>query len=260
MARQHRHLAGTTLPWSGTFHGVGARLLRDYAASIGWTRIRSTTAKTPADLMNLARHELGLSSQRKRFPLKATCLAIYLSAVNTQASLGDTLRHAFPWCAEWEEELRRLFAAYVEAKQAQRVLDYDDLLLYWSHMMHEPALAAGSGPSSRMCWSTNTRTPTACEGGHPARPEAGRRGPPPWSATTPRASTASAAPRCATSWISAGIRAAGTVVTLAQNYRSSGPIPRRRQRGDRRRQRALHQDPVDRALRRCHAAARVGAR
>ena len=47
VARQHRHLAGTTLPWSGTFHGVGARLLRDYAASIGWTRdSRSTTAKT----------------------------------------------------------------------------------------------------------------------------------------------------------------------------------------------------------------------
>ena len=146
VARQHRHLAGTTLPWSGTFHGVGARLLRDYAASIGLDPgFTIHDREDSADLMNLARHELGLSSQRKRFPLKATCLAIYSSAVNTQASLGDTLRHAFPWCAEWEEELRRLFAAYVEAKQAQRVLDYDDLLLYWSHMMHEPALAAGVG-------------------------------------------------------------------------------------------------------------------
>jgi DNA helicase-2/ATP-dependent DNA helicase PcrA len=41
----------------------------------------------------------------------------------------------------WEAELRALFAAYVEAKQHQCVLDYDDLLLYWSHMMAEPAIA-----------------------------------------------------------------------------------------------------------------------
>ena len=38
-------------------------------------------------------------------------------------------------------ELRRLFPAYVEAKQRQGVLDYDDLLLYWAQMMAEPALA-----------------------------------------------------------------------------------------------------------------------
>ena len=49
---------------------------------------------------------------------------------------------AFPWCAGWEAELRALFAAFVEAKQHQRVLDYDDLLLYWAHMMAEPAIAA----------------------------------------------------------------------------------------------------------------------
>jgi superfamily I DNA/RNA helicase len=34
------------------------------------------------------------------------------------------------------------FAAYVEAKQLQRVLDYDDLLLYWAQMMSNPGLAA----------------------------------------------------------------------------------------------------------------------
>src|SRR5207302_1420457 len=52
---------------------------------------------------------------------------------------------AFPWCGGWEDELRALFAAYVEAKQHQCVLDYDDLLLYWSHMMAEPAIAADVG-------------------------------------------------------------------------------------------------------------------
>ena len=48
---------------------------------------------------------------------------------------------AFPWCAEWEAELRQIFAAYVEAKQKQNVLDYDDLLLYWAQMMTEASIA-----------------------------------------------------------------------------------------------------------------------
>jgi superfamily I DNA/RNA helicase len=30
--------------------------------------------------------------------------------------------------------------AYVEAKQQQHVLDYDDLLLYWAQMMQEPSM------------------------------------------------------------------------------------------------------------------------
>ena len=47
----------------------------------------------------------------------------------------------FPWCTEWEAELRKLFGAYVEAKQKQNVLDYDDLLLYWAQMMMEGAIA-----------------------------------------------------------------------------------------------------------------------
>jgi DNA helicase-2/ATP-dependent DNA helicase PcrA len=38
-----------------------------------------------------------------------------------------------------------LFAAYGVAKQAQNVLDYDDLLLYWAQMMQDDALAEEIG-------------------------------------------------------------------------------------------------------------------
>jgi superfamily I DNA/RNA helicase len=47
----------------------------------------------------------------------------------------------FAWCAEWETDFRQLFAAYVEAKQRQNVLDYDDLLLYWAQIMMEGSIA-----------------------------------------------------------------------------------------------------------------------
>ncbi|WP_184006295.1 MULTISPECIES: ATP-dependent helicase [unclassified Paraburkholderia] len=131
------------LTWAGTFHSVGARLLREYADLIGLApAFTINDREDSADLMNLVRHELGLSAKERRFPAKGTCFAIYSRVVNTGASLGQVLDRAFPWCREWEDDLRRLFAAYVDAKQKQSVLDYDDLLLYWSHMAAEPSIAA----------------------------------------------------------------------------------------------------------------------
>jgi DNA helicase-2/ATP-dependent DNA helicase PcrA len=133
----------SSLNWAGTFHGIGARLLREYAQHIGLDRAFTIhDREDSADLLNLIRHDLGFSKTQRRFPAKGTCLAIYSRAVNAQAPLEEMLGAFFPWCAMWEAELRQLFAAYVEAKQRQCVLDYDDLLLYWSHMMAEPALAA----------------------------------------------------------------------------------------------------------------------
>ena len=134
------------LAWAGTFHSVGARLLRDYAPEIGLDPAFTIhDREDSADLMNLVRHELGLSKTESRFPAKNTCIAIYSRSVNAQAPLGEILAAAFPWCRGWEDELKRLFASYVEAKQAQNVLDYDDLLLYWAEMAKEGALAEDMG-------------------------------------------------------------------------------------------------------------------
>jgi DNA helicase-2/ATP-dependent DNA helicase PcrA len=134
------------LTWAGTFHGIGARLLREYAPAIGLEpQFTIHDREDSADLINIVRHDLGLHDSKARFPAKGTCLAIYSRTVNAQAELGEVLKDAFPWAAMWEDQLRELFAQYVAAKQAQSVLDYDDLLLYWAMMMREPAIAADIG-------------------------------------------------------------------------------------------------------------------
>ena len=134
------------LSWSGTFHGIGARLLRDYAKQIGLDPdFTIHDREDSADLMNLIRHDLGFSRTESRFPTKGTCLAIYSRAVNSETTLDLVLRDAFPWCATWEKQLRELFFCYVEAKQSQNVLDYDDLLLYWAQMVGESDIAADIG-------------------------------------------------------------------------------------------------------------------
>ncbi|KKX33030.1 ATP-dependent helicase [Rhizobium sp. LC145] len=134
------------LTWAGTFHGVGAKLLRIYAEQIGLNVDFSIhDREDSADLMNLVRHELGLSKTESRFPTKSTCLAIYSRVVNSESSVMDVLKSSYPWAVNWELQLKELFAGYVEAKQAQNVLDYDDLLLYWAQMVSEPDLADDVG-------------------------------------------------------------------------------------------------------------------
>lgn len=146
LAADRPRLAGAKLQWTGTFHSIGARLLREYAGRTGLdSGFTIHDRSDSADLMNLVRHELGASCKAKRFPLKNTCLSIYSAAVNTMGPLEEVLQRRFPWCTEWQDELRQLFLAYVEAKQKQRVLDYDDLLLYWAQMVAEPALASEIG-------------------------------------------------------------------------------------------------------------------
>ena len=131
------------LAWCGTFHAIGARLLRAHAAALGLDPAFTVDDRSESeDLIHVLRQRLGLAAGRRRFPQKATCLAIYSRVVNAQASLAEVLQGTFPWCSDAHDELRRLFAAYVAEKEAQCVLDFDDLLVWWAAALAEPALRA----------------------------------------------------------------------------------------------------------------------
>ncbi len=134
------------LAWAGTFHAIGARLLRAYAARIGLPEQFSIIDRGDAqDLMALQRQALGLAASRARFPMADTCLAICSRSLNRQAPLADVLAEDFAWCSAWQAELKALFRAYAAAKAAQQVLDYDDLLLAWHQMLDDAAIAAQLG-------------------------------------------------------------------------------------------------------------------
>ncbi|WP_423221900.1 ATP-dependent helicase [Ideonella margarita] len=139
------HQGAPLLPWAGTFHSVGARLLREAAPRIGLPPDFSVIDRPDAeDLMNWVRQAQGLAhTDGARFPLKGTCLSIYSRAVNSRVPLEELLDAHWPWCANHAPALRGLFRAYVAAKQDQHLLDYDDLLLAWHEMQQaSPELAA----------------------------------------------------------------------------------------------------------------------
>src|SRR5262249_1483073 len=105
------------LSWAGTFHSIGNRLLRHYAPHLKLDPQFSVLDRSDAaDVLDGIRQELGLAAKEQRFPRKETCLQIYSYRVNTQKSLKDTLEQQYPWCAQWEADLTKLFRTYVELK------------------------------------------------------------------------------------------------------------------------------------------------
>ena len=145
------------LPWCGTFHSVGARLLRDDAPRIGLAQGFTVLDRADAqDLMALTRQSLGLAApadgdgsggptgqmSQARFPLAPTCLAILSRCINTRVPLPQVLATAYPWCAAARPGLEQLFSAYADAKRQQHSLDFDDLLLAWWHLMQHADLGA----------------------------------------------------------------------------------------------------------------------
>ena len=176
MTRRAQRIAGETLksvrlPWSGTFHSIANRLIRKNCNRVGLDERFSVLDRgDAADLLDVVRHELGFSKVdatvdgvgAKRFPRTDTCLAIYSHRVNTQGSLAATLESVFPWCAEWEAELKKLFGAYVEKKLNNQALDYDDLLLYWHAMMADEGLAREVGEAWDHVLVDEYQAPTSC--------------------------------------------------------------------------------------------------
>jgi len=140
--RAQRVTRGADLPWAGTFHAVGSRLLRMHALALGLDPAFTVLDRgDAADMIDLVRADRGLAKGERRFPKKDTCLAIYSRTVNARTQLETVLSEAYPWCREHAAPLRALFGAYVEEKLARHVLDYDDLLLWWWHAMAAPELA-----------------------------------------------------------------------------------------------------------------------
>jgi len=72
----HRVPDTLRLPWSGTFHAIGNRLIREYAVRLALDPGFSVLDRgDAADLMDVVRHRLGFSKTEKRFPRKETCPA-----------------------------------------------------------------------------------------------------------------------------------------------------------------------------------------
>ncbi|MEO5817564.1 MAG: ATP-dependent helicase, partial [Gemmatimonadaceae bacterium] len=131
----------------GTFHSVGHRLLRQFGPSAGLPADFTIMDQGDAeDLMQIARGSMGFAKTSKRFPKKETLHWLYSRHINTELPLDELLHRDTPHFLEYEEQITSLFADYTLRKQERNLVDYDDLLVFWALMLESsPALA------SRIC-------------------------------------------------------------------------------------------------------------
>lgn len=138
------HMTGRV--WGGTFHAIANRILRTYSKQAGLPNNFTVMDQSDSeDLLNVIRQELNIGKNDKKFPRKGTCLAIYSRCVNGGEKLEVVLNRQYPWCVEYQEELKSLFSNYVIRKQQRGVMDYDDLLLYWLQLLSNDDLAREIG-------------------------------------------------------------------------------------------------------------------
>ncbi|MBN1757694.1 MAG: ATP-dependent helicase [Chitinispirillaceae bacterium] len=136
----------TSQVWGGTFHAIANRLLRIYGKVLDLAPEFTIMDQSDAqDMLQVIRHKVIDKKVKGRFPRKGTLLAVYSRRINSGEELDDILKHWYPWCERWQEELKTIFREYVSLKQERSILDYDDLLVYWRFLLSDSAAAKQLG-------------------------------------------------------------------------------------------------------------------
>ena len=142
LARVERLVGSTSRQvHGGTFHGTGHRLLRRFGARAAVASdFTILDQEDAADLMHLARAQLGYGDKKRRFPKKETLHHVYSRHVNTDLPVADILADEFPQFVEYEPDVLRIFADYTRRKGDRNLVDYDDLLIFWGAMLDAPGI------------------------------------------------------------------------------------------------------------------------
>ncbi|HJO02872.1 MAG TPA: ATP-dependent helicase [Acidobacteriota bacterium] len=124
--------------WGGTFHSVGARVLRRHAPLLGFTDSFSILDEgDQRDLIRLCTTDVGVEVERRRFPSPRVLRSLISLQANSRTELVDLLAERFPRFLDWEDQIAAVCRRYAERKAAANAMDYDDLLAMWLRLLHQ---------------------------------------------------------------------------------------------------------------------------
>ncbi|MBI2443913.1 MAG: ATP-dependent helicase [Candidatus Magasanikbacteria bacterium] len=129
--------AAAPLPWSGTFHHLGYRLLRAHGARRGlppgWRVLDTDDAQV---LWRRILKELRPAGQR-RFPSAGGLAGAVSFSRNAARPLSEVMAERYPEWQEWSAIISAAAEQYERAKQAVAGLDFDDLLAQTLRLLQE---------------------------------------------------------------------------------------------------------------------------
>lgn len=126
--------------WGGTFHSIGARILRLHAEALGYQRDFTILDRDDAkDLIKACLAEAKIDKADKHFPKPDVLNEIFSLAANTHKSVAELVAAQFGHFAEHERAIAGLQKRYAERKRATNAMDFDDLLALWLKLLQEHA-------------------------------------------------------------------------------------------------------------------------
>jgi DNA helicase-2/ATP-dependent DNA helicase PcrA len=140
MVRRLQPLIGerATRVWAGTFHHIGNRLLRRAAPLVGYQpNFTILDSEDQLDILRLAMDDAKLTGAGKLAPKPATVRHLISFSANINRPLAEVISQTDSALIAWREKIEVVAQAYGERKLATNCMDYDDLLIQWSRLIHE---------------------------------------------------------------------------------------------------------------------------
>ena len=142
MMRRVADLLGQELPslWGGTFHSIGARILRTHADLLGYRRDFTILDRDDSkDLVKACIADAGIETKGTHFPKPEVLNEIFSLAVNTHKTTDDILESQYDYFSQFSMQIADLGQRYIKRKRSTNAMDFDDLLALWLKLLQEHA-------------------------------------------------------------------------------------------------------------------------
>ena len=142
MMRRISDLLGQELRalWGGTFHSIGARILRLHAVAAGYQPDFTILDRDDAqDLIKACVTDAGIETKGTHFPKPAVLNEIFSLTANTHKSTEELVAGQFSYFEEFAAQIAALAKKYTERKRATNAMDFDDLLALWLKLFQDNA-------------------------------------------------------------------------------------------------------------------------
>lgn len=127
--------------WGGTFHSIGARLLRVFADELGYTSsFTILDMEDSRDLIKAVMKELQIDPKARRFPTASVVGDIISFGRNTQTSIEDAIEIKHPNFQAFVTDIEEIARQYQVRKKSANAMDFDDLLTNVAMLLDHPTL------------------------------------------------------------------------------------------------------------------------
>ncbi|MBI5729259.1 MAG: UvrD-helicase domain-containing protein [Candidatus Magasanikbacteria bacterium] len=132
--------ASHPLPWSGTFHHIGYRLLRAYAPLLGYgNNFTVLDSDDSQSLLKLCIKEVKVEPQGgKRFPSASAIHSVISYATNAERSIAEVVEERYPQWLPFIEQIGVIANDYRLRKKEANAMDFDDLLVNLLILLRQP--------------------------------------------------------------------------------------------------------------------------